>query len=153
METNLEWDVLDDMPAAESGIVESGLSVSNHASAPLRDVRGLSVFARRPAGDVVGGAVGRTWGACCELRILWVDESLRKQGIGAGLVRRFEERARQRGCTVFYLETYSFQAPRFYRELGYVAEHEIDGYPDGIVKYTMVRRFANGEADPGGDVR
>ena len=27
--------------------------------------------------------------------------------------------AAQRGCTVFYLETFSFQAPALYRRLGY----------------------------------
>jgi ribosomal protein S18 acetylase RimI-like enzyme len=38
-----------------------------------------------------------------------------------------------------YLFTYSFQAPGFYRSLGYVVEHTIRGYPMGIERYTMAR--------------
>jgi ribosomal protein S18 acetylase RimI-like enzyme len=68
-----------------------------------------------------------------------VDEPLRGIGLGAELVRRFEERAAARGCTTFYLETFSFQAPSLYRRLGYRVANETHGFPGGIVKYLMVR--------------
>jgi len=96
--------------------------------------------ARAEDGRVVGGAVGRTWGACAELQQLWVSPDHRRRGLGTGLVRGFESRARERGCTTFYLETYSFQAPGLYRALGYAPVVELRGMPQDIVKYVMVRK-------------
>ena len=130
----------DDVPAAEAGLVDSGLGDANEAAAPLHDVRGLCAFARTASGTVIGGAVGRTWGECCELQQLWVDDAHRRQGLGARLVREFEARAQERGCRTFYLETFNFQAPSLYRSLGYEIAHELHGFAPGIVKYLMVRK-------------
>jgi GNAT superfamily N-acetyltransferase len=132
--------VHDDVPEREGDLVDAGLDASNAAAAPLHEVHPLSCFARLPSGAVVGGAVGRTWGECCELRQIWVDEAQRRQGIGADLIRAFEARALARGCNTFYLETFSFQAPALYRSLGYEVAVALEGFGPGIVKYTMVRR-------------
>ncbi len=132
-------DVHDALPAADTDLVDTGLGQANEAAAPLHDVCPLSCFARDPAGLVVGGAVGRTWGRCCELQQLWVTPAARRQGLGARLVRAFEQRAQARGCTTFYLETFSFQAPALYRSLGYQVKLALPGFAPGIVKYTMVR--------------
>ena len=61
------------------------------------------------------------------------------EGIGSQLVRRFEEAAAARGCRVFYLDTFSFQARPFYERLGYEARLEIRGFGPGIAKYTGAR--------------
>lgn len=134
----LTWAVHDDVPAAPGRIVDDGLGQSNEAAAPVGDVSRLSCFAN-VGGSIVGGAVGRTWGECCELKQLWVDPAYRRRGIGTKLVRLFEGRAAERGCRTFYLETFSFQAPAFYRKLGYQPAAEIRGFPGGIVKYLMLR--------------
>lgn len=129
----------DDVPKDAGDIVDQGLGAANDEAAPLHHVRRLSCFLRARSGVVVGGAIGRTWGACCELQQLWVDARYRRNGLGTTLVRAFEQRARQRGCRTFYLETFSFQAPGLYRALGYEAKVALEGFAPGIVKYTMVR--------------
>ena len=131
--------VHDEVPRAEGEIVDAGLGASNAAAAPLHDVQPLSCFARLASGAVIGGAVGRTWGACCELQQLWVEPRYRRNGVGARLVREFERGALARGCRTFYLETFSFQAPSLYRSLGYEVRLEIEGYAPEIRKYVMVR--------------
>jgi ribosomal protein S18 acetylase RimI-like enzyme len=131
----------DELPADAAQVVDTGLGVSNDAAAPLHEVQSLGCFARLPGGEVVGGAVGRTWGTCCELQQLWVEPARRSAGIGKRLVEQFHERAQARGCRTFYLETYSFQAPALYRSLGYEVKLELSGYSPGIVKYTMVREL------------
>lgn len=131
--------VCDDVVPEAAAIVDAGLGKSNEAAAPLHEVRPLSCFARLASGQVVGGAVGRTWGKCCELQQLWVDPQFRRQGIAMRLVRQFESRAEGRGCETFYLETFSFQAPALYRSLGYEPAAELRGFPGGVVKYLMVR--------------
>jgi N-acetylglutamate synthase-like GNAT family acetyltransferase len=122
--------------------VDAGLEQHNHAVAPLAEVRQLAAFATDEAGTVVGGAVGRTWGRCCELLQLWVAPELRSGGVGSRLLRDFEAHARTRGCTTFYLTTLSYQAPEFYRKHGYAVLAQIAGYPDGIVKFLMQRAEA-----------
>ena len=65
--------VHDALPEPETTLVGDGLDASNAAAAPLQQVMPLACCARRASGAVVGGAVGRTWGECCELQQLWVD--------------------------------------------------------------------------------
>jgi len=131
----------DDVPTSEGRLVDKGLDRSNAAAAPLHEVRPLSCFARLASGEAIGGAVGRTWGACCELQQLWVDAAHRRQGIGARLIRAFEQQAQQRGCRIFYLETFSFQAPALYRSLGYEVRAELQGFAPGISKFLMAREL------------
>ena len=82
---------------------------------------------------VAGGA------ECCELQQLWVELSYRRRGIGTQLIQAFEARAREHGCSTFYLETFSFQTPHLYELLGYTVAYEHKVYPHGIAKYVMVK--------------
>ena len=129
----------DSPPDANVLAVDIGLEQYNLSVAPLSEVRSLASFATDSTGHVVGGAVGRTWGKCCELLQLWVEPSHRSSGVGSRLLQQFEEHAGRRGCSVFYLTTLSFQAPGFYRKHGYDSLAEISGYPDGIRKFLMYK--------------
>ncbi|CAG0976724.1 acetyltransferase [Burkholderiales bacterium] len=120
-----------------AAVVDAGIGGYNDAAAPLHEVRGLFVFARAAGGAVLGGAIGRSWGQCCELEQLWVAEERRRQGLGRELLRHFEAEARRRACTLVYLDTWSFQAPRFYEKLGYRGVLEVAGFGPGLVKYTL----------------
>lgn len=139
-DASIVWTAHDDVPAA-GRIVDDGIGRDNEAAAPLADVKRMSCFAVQPDETVVGGAVGRRWGRCCELQQLWVDERWRRQGIGSGLLQRFEQLGVTRGCDRCYLDTFSFQAPAFYRRHGYQTLAAIDGFPQGIVKYLLCKRI------------
>ena len=132
----------DEPDAAAARLVDQGLDDYNNASAPLHEVRPIACFLRDASGTVLAGAVGRTWGVCAELQQLWVKSELRRQGLGARLVRAFEQGVAQRGCTVVYLETFSFQAPSLYASLGYEMRHTIRGYAPGIEKHWMVHQLS-----------
>jgi GNAT superfamily N-acetyltransferase len=129
----------DDHPPEETALIDRGLGEANNAVAPLHEVQPLSCFARTEAGQVIGGAVGRWWGSCCELQQLWVEPSHRSRGVGTQLVQTFEARARAHGCSSFYLESFSFQSPGLYLSLGYTVAYEHKVYPHGVVKYVMVK--------------
>jgi GNAT superfamily N-acetyltransferase len=148
MDDSIAWSVHDDLPQAAAQVVNQGIGAANDAAAPLHQVQPLACFARRADGDVIGGAIGRTWGECCELQQLWVEPDQRGRGIGAELLRLFEQRALQRGCCLVYLESFSFQAPAFYAALGYRSALEIGGFGPGFVKHTMLRRLAPQAAPP-----
>ena len=138
----LAFSATDAPPEDKLLAVDTGLEQHNYAVAPLTEVHQLAAFATDEAGTVVGGAVGRTWGQCCELLQLWVSPELRSQGVGSRLLREFEAHARTRGCSTFYLTTLSYQAPEFYRRHGYAVLAQIAGYPNGIVKFLMHRAEA-----------
>lgn len=131
----------DEVPAEAARIVDEGLGAANDAAAPLHEVRSLACFAHDDSGAVVGGAIGRRWGRSAELQQLWVQPERRRSGIGAALVRRFEAAVVAQGCTLVYLDTFSFQAPRLYRALGYRVVHET-AFPHGIVKFAMQHALA-----------
>lgn len=138
-EDQVSLQACDDPPAADLLAVDEGLEGYSQSVAPLGEVRPMAVFARDAAGTLRGGAVGRSWGLCCELQQLWVAEASRGQGLGTRLLRAFETHGHQRGCRVFYLTTLSYQAPDFYRRHGYHVLSEISGYPQGITKLLMQR--------------
>ncbi|HEX5683486.1 MAG TPA: GNAT family N-acetyltransferase [Ideonella sp.] len=137
MTNTLDLTVHDEPWREAAAIVDEGLGTSNEQAAPLHEVQPLQCFVRTPEGQVVGGAVGRTWGRCVELQQLWVQPERRGEGLGTRLIRAFEQRAIERGCRLAYLETFSFQAPALYRSLGYEVVATIEGYGDGIAKYLM----------------
>jgi GNAT superfamily N-acetyltransferase len=140
------WQQTDSPMAADVTAVDDGLELSNRAAAEdLANVRPLACFARLASGELIGGAVARTWGECCELRQLWVDPSHRRRGIGRRLIEMVEQEARRRGCTLIYLETFSFQVPQLYLAVGFTVACEFRGFPGGVVKHIMRKRLA-GEA-------
>jgi len=132
-------ETFDSAPTSLLQAIDQGLEDHNLSVAPLQDVSPLSVIARDAHGQVLGGAVGRTWGGCCELLQLWVSKDQRSRGLGTRLLQQFENAARTRRCTVFYLTTLSYQAPDFYKRRGYSTAAEIAGYPDDIRKLLMLR--------------
>jgi ribosomal protein S18 acetylase RimI-like enzyme len=139
--------VHDELPPHESAWVDDGIGQSNDAAAPLHEVVPLACFARSDNDQqLIGGAIGRRWGACCELQQLWVDPAQRNQGIATQLMAAFEAHAQGHGCTHFYLETFSFQAPALYRSLGYTVAHELTVFPHGIVKYLMVKHTTRSDS-------
>jgi GNAT superfamily N-acetyltransferase len=131
-------DASDDKAALD--LVDGGIGEYNDAAEPrLSDVRHLSCFARDASGKAVGGAVGRTWGNNAELQQIWLRESQRKHGLGGKLLQAFEQAALARGCSLVYLETWSFQARDFYEKQGYQVVLDISGFAPELSKFTMTK--------------
>ena len=107
----------------------------------------LGVFERD--GEILaGGAYGWTWGGTCYIRYLFVPAGLRRLGLGRKIMRAVESEARRRGCHQIMLETHSFQAPGFYRKLGFEVAAEVQDYPRGHRHMTMVKAL-KGATDDG----
>ena len=134
---SLRYEFCERATANDLNVIDAGIEQHNTSESEIRKVRQLAIFARDKADNVKGGAVGRTWGQCCELQQLWVTEEERGHGIGSELIDRFEQEALKRGCSLVYLETFTFQAPLFYQQRGYRVALETKGFSNGIIKYTL----------------
>jgi len=121
--------------------LEERIHAFNEAATGIRDGKLLALFLRDGEGKVTGGLFGWTWGATCHVRYLFVPPSLRNRGYGTRLMRRVEEEAIARGCRQIALETHDFQAPEFYRRLGFEVVGRINGYPIGHHQLTMRKRL------------
>lgn len=75
------------------------------------------------------------------VELLAVAEQGRGKGIGRQLMARLEDEARVRGMDGIWLDTFSFQAPDFYKRLGYTEFGRIDGYPANEVRHFFVKRL------------
>ena len=91
--------------------------------------------------EIIAGIAGWTWAHICEITQLWVDEKVRKDGIGERLLEAAEAEAKSKECRTILVRSYSFQAPHFYERYGYKAEHILDGFPEGHSYYILVKRI------------
>lgn len=70
------------------------------------------------------------------IQSLWVDDSMRGQGLGRRLMTMAEEAGIKHGCTIAYTDTFTWQAPRFYEKLGYTLYGKFEGFPkDNALSY------------------
>lgn len=113
----------DDVAALEARLYEF-----NMAGTGYRDGEDLA-FVAEADGELVGAVAGYTWGGICELRQVWVAEGRRGHGLGRGLMQAALAEAGRRGCAHVFLATYDFQAPEFYRALGFREVARIEGKP------------------------
>jgi len=102
-------------------------------------VRGelLSIWVRDDAGNVAAGLFGWTWGGTCEVNKLWLAREQRGRGLGRRMMQAAEREARRRGCFQMVLSTHSFQAPDFYRGLGFEMMNTVADYPRGYAHHSM----------------
>jgi GNAT superfamily N-acetyltransferase len=66
-----------------------------------------------------------------DIKILWVKEDHRGQGLGSMILKHVETIAIEKGATVAMLDTFSFQAEGFYSKNGYEVVGEINDFPKG----------------------
>lgn len=102
----------------------------------------LTLLLRDEEGLIAGGVHGN-YGQFGWLYIstLWVSEKARGRGFGSQLMAHIERAAIRAGCSHAYLDTFSFQAPEFYKKLGYTVFGELESYPAGNTRYFLRKRL------------
>lgn len=98
------------------------------------------------AGKTLGGAVWRPTdgGSTFFVEFLWVAEEARGTGAGSRLMAGLEKLARGLACRCIKLTTNTFQAPGFYRKLGFTVIGEksepVPLVPENI-HYTLTKEL------------
>lgn len=103
----------------------------------------VGILLRDPASNqVVGGLYAKISAGWMFIELLSVPEQLRTQGAGSRLMAAAEDLARQKGCGGIWLDTFSFQAPGFYRKLGFSEFGHIADYPKGHQRHFFQKSLA-----------
>jgi GNAT superfamily N-acetyltransferase len=131
-------------PAAEDcEAIEDALVAFNRPF--LRDPRWahFALIVRSETGALKAGLDAYVYAEWLFIHNLWVDADLRRQGVGRMLVAAAERRAAELGCHSAWLDTFSFQAPGFYRKLGYEEFAALD-YPPDHKRFFLKKRLGSG---------
>ncbi len=99
--------------------VERKLLNALRQNVPPSDGKPLTLIARDLQGGMTGGLVGSRSYGWLLVKMLWVAETLRGEGLGARLMAEAETIAQSRDCHGAWLDTSSARAERFYERLGY----------------------------------
>jgi len=90
----------------------------------------FGLFVRDDAHKIHAGLVGHLYAGWLFINLLWVNQDLRRSGIGSTLIAEAERRAIAFGCHSAHVDTFSFQGPNFYPRFGYETFGELDYPPD-----------------------
>lgn len=130
-----------DGDAALSALLAERIHAFNEETTGITDGRLMDARVVDADGELVGAAVGWTFGGCGYVDVLWVRADARGVGVGTALMDAVEAEAVRRGCTQIALSSHSFQAPAFYQARGYVEVGRTPDYPRGHDHVHLLKRF------------
>lgn len=123
--------------------VRAGLIAYNTVKVGAPNYRRLVLSARDEKGRILGGLTGELYWNALYVELLWLKEGARKGGVGRSLMQAAEKRARRAGKDLIFLNTYTFQAPGFYRKLGFRSFGRIRNYPRGGSRIFFVKLLSD----------
>lgn len=125
----MNFKITDKIEKEDEEIIFQGLLEYNLSKIEDKNLKDLGIFLSNENGEKIAGLIGNTHGNWAFIKYLWVSEKLRGKKIGTQILEQAEETARTRGCKYVFLDTFSFQAPEFYKKYGYKEVFVLENYP------------------------
>jgi GNAT superfamily N-acetyltransferase len=116
------------------------VSFNRTQAGPLRYKRDV-ISVRDGKDRLLGGIILQSYWRETYVELLWLSARARRACLGGKLLSEAERRVRKRGSRLIHLNTYSFQAPRFYEKQGYRRFGRIAGSPRGASRYFYAKRL------------
>jgi len=91
--------------------------------------------------EIAGGVISEIYWGWYYINVLWVKSELRGCGFGRKLLIQAENEAKKMGAKNVYLDTFSFQAPEFYKKNGYHVFGELNNFPEGFQRYFFTKEL------------
>ncbi len=98
-------------------------------------------FAAEDDGKIVGVITGRAYYNEVHIGDLIVGKGYRKDGVGSKLVMAVEDEYKIKGYEKIALTTFGFQAPEFYKKLGYELEFVRKDSNPKLSKYFYLKKI------------
>lgn len=131
----------EDVPFIRKGLTEYNIKNLTEADATFVS-EDFAFTVKDENGHILGGIAGNTKMQTVQIQFLWMDSSLRGQGYGTKLMKRIEEFAKEKNCRMVKVDTFSFQAPNFYKSLGYEVYGILEDYPEGYSQYFLFKKLS-----------
>lgn len=96
-------------------------------------------FVAEEDGEIVGAITGRAYYNEVHIGDLIIDEKYRRLKVGSELVKAVEEAYAGKGYNKITLTTFGFQAPEFYKKLGYELEFVREDKNPQLCKYFYIK--------------
>jgi GNAT superfamily N-acetyltransferase len=125
----------------EWSIIGQALTIYNEQKGGEINEQTLCFVLKGPDQVIVGGVIGETYWEWLHINLMWVSDELRGRGYGHRLLTLAEDEARQRGARNVYLDTFSFQAPDFYKRHGYQVFGVLQDFPAGHQRYFLTKQL------------
>ena len=94
-------------------------------------------FVAEDEGNIAGVITGRAYYNEVHIGDLIVDKDCRKSGLGTRLVKAVEDYYSGKCYDIITLTTFGFQAPEFYKKLGYKVEFVRENKDPKLSKYFL----------------
>lgn len=106
----------------------------------------LAVACHDRLGTLRGGLIASRKGNWLCIDYLWVDETLRRHGVGSALITAAEQEAVRMGSRFALVDTFSFQALPFYQKQGYALQMSLPDFPhDGMQRHYLMKTLDHAE--------
>ncbi len=123
-------------------VISDGLDAFNKGKVGFWDGTPLAVLVRHSQTDeLLGGVLGRTSLGLAFFDLVYLPQALRSAGLGRTIMETAEREAIRRGCLSGFLLTISFQAPEFYKRLGWQEFGRIECQPPGTSRVFLRKSF------------
>ncbi|MBE5991290.1 GNAT family N-acetyltransferase [Lacrimispora sp.] len=123
------FEITDTIHETDEKYIFDGLLEYNLERIEDKNPRDLGIYLPDETGRKIAGLIGSTHGNWLFVKYLWVSKELRGKQIGSEILKQAEETAKERGCKYSFLDTFSFQAPQFYKKHGYREVFTLENYP------------------------
>ncbi|MBB3129492.1 GNAT superfamily N-acetyltransferase [Paenibacillus rhizosphaerae] len=127
--------------ADEANYVRNKLIEFNSNQVPNGIYEELNLCVKDEEDRIIAGLNSAICWNWMEVDILWVEDEHRRSGHGKRLLEEAERIARTKHCTFIKLNTFSFQAPEFYKKYGYKEMAVIENAPLGSKHYYFIKEL------------
>ena len=110
---------IEESDSSVAEVIQSKLLESLQDSLVQSDNTNFVLSARSSANLLIGGLTVSTSYGWLLVKVLWVDEAYRNQGVGRLLMEKAEAKGGSLGCHSVWLDTSNADARTFYETLGY----------------------------------
>ena len=98
-------------------------------------------IAESDSGEILGAITGRAYYNEVHIGDLIIHKAHRKCGLGSKLVSAVEKAFQNAGYDKITLTTFGFQAPEFYKKLGYIVEFIREDKNPNLCKYFLSKQI------------
>lgn len=137
----MNFEITDNINETDQKFIFEGLLEYNLERIEDKNPRDLGIYLKEETGRTIAGLIGSTHGNWLSVKYLWVNKELRGQQIGSKILEQAEKTAVERGCKYSFLDTFSFQAPLFYKKHGYREVFTLENYPVTGKRYYFTKNL------------